>query len=401
MTAVVRATPPILRRGSPEEAGMSGARLDQISDRAREWIGEGVARGMVLLVARRGILVFHESYGQVGPEPDAPRIPLDAIFNLESAGKVITATALLILVEEGRVGLNRPVAGYIPEFAGEGKDRVLVRHLLTHTSGLLQQDVDKYARDHRGKFAVPPAEATFPQILAEFFALRYGCPLGKKPDEEMSYCSFGLDMAGEIIRRVSGEPLERFAHSRIFGPLGMKDTYCCRLDAPQERRVRRPPDPSDIPDPIDEAIETERIVLGSGSAVSTASDLAIFGQMYLNGGTYGPERVLSRASVAALTRNQIPGIGATLYDEVFPEASWGLGWSVHGSKTGFCGGLYSARAYEHWGAGGIYLWVDPDHEIVGVYLSSAPPEPSSVWRFAKYWRSDLFQDMATAAVVER
>ena len=214
------------------------------------------------------------------------------------------------------------------------------------------------------------------------------------------YSPYSFELVGEIVRRVSRTSLDRFDRARIFQPLGMNDTFNCPVDAPPERCVRGAPDPANVPDEMDIARETERVVYGSGGELTTAADLAIFGQMFLNGGAYGAERVLSSASVAAMTRNQIPGIGASFGTEVFPEATWGLGWSVHGSKTGFCGGLYSPEAYEHWGAGGIDFWVDPVYEIVGVYLSSAPyTGVGGLIRF-DHWRQDLFTDAVTAAIVE-
>jgi CubicO group peptidase (beta-lactamase class C family) len=399
MKAVVGAPARTLRRGTPEEAGMSAPRIQHVVELGEQWVREGVATSMVLLVARRGLIVLHEAYGRLTPDADSPPTPLDALFPLASVGKVFTATALMILVEEGRVGLNRPVSGYLPEFQGEGKDRVLVRHLLTHTSGIRDEEVEKYAQENKGKIALPPAEETLHPLENEYLALRYGCPLWKPPGEELSYSPYGFELIGEIVRRVSRTSLDRFDRARIFQPLGMNDTFNCPVDAPPERRVRRAPDPGAAPDPMEEAREKERLVYGSGGELTTARDMAIFGQMFLNGGTYGTERVLSPPSVAAMTRNQIPGVGAKFLDLVFPEASWGLGWSVHGSKTGMCGGLYSPEAFEHWGAGGVYCWIDPVYELIGVYFSSDPvyDHPEII---AIPWRNDLFMDAVTASIIE-
>jgi serine-type D-Ala-D-Ala carboxypeptidase len=394
-------TPPAttLRPGRPEEVGMSTPRLRHVAELGQEWVREGIASSLVLLVARRGRVVLHEAYGHLTPDENSPPTPLDALYPLASVGKVFTATALMVLVEEGRVGLNRPVSTYLPEFQGEGKDRVLVRHLLTHTSGIKDEEVEKYAKEQKGKIPLPPADETIHPLLQEFFALRFGCPLWKPPGEEMSYSPYGFELVGEIVRRVSRAALDRFARARVFQPLGMNDTFSCPVDAPSERRIQRAPDPTYVIDALDEAHEKERLAWGSGGELSTAKDLAIFGQMFLNGGAYGTERVLSPASVKAMTSNQIPGIGARFRDLKFPEASWGLGWSVHGSKTGMCGGLYSPQAFEHWGAGGLYFWVDPVYELVGVYLSTDPVYLHPEVRAAP-WRNDLFTDGTTAAILE-
>jgi CubicO group peptidase (beta-lactamase class C family) len=242
-------------------------------------------------------------------------------------------------------------------------------------------------------------------MMHEYYSLRYGAPLWKPPGTEMSYADFNFDLTGEIVRRVSGTSLDRFAESRIFRPLGMDDTSYCRVDVPAKRIVRRPPDevdPSVPPDPLFKAIaaarERERIYAGSWGILTNALDIAKFGQMFLNGGAYGSARILSPVTVTEMTRNQIPGVGATFFKEVFPEASWGYGWSIHGPKTGGCGGLYSPMSFEHWGAGGTYFWVDPEFEIVGVYFS-AIKILLKVSETEKHLRNDAFQDAVTASVV--
>lgn len=121
--------------------------------------------------------------------------------------------------------------------------------------------------------------------------------------------------------------------------------------------------------------------------------------MFLNGGAYGSAQVLSPVTVAEMTRNQIPGVGSTFLEQVFPEAYWGLGWSIHGPKTGDCGGLYSPLSFEHWGAGGTYFWVDPEFEIVGVYLSAIKGLIKTS-ETVKHLRNDAFQDAVTASVVD-
>jgi CubicO group peptidase (beta-lactamase class C family) len=125
-----------LRDGTPAEAGLSARRLDRVRDLAARWVKDGIHPAIVALVARHGVIALHEAYGKLGPEPDAPALPRDALWPLASLVKPITATALMMLVEDGRVGLTRPVSEYLPEFAGAEKDTVYVHHLLTHTSGI-------------------------------------------------------------------------------------------------------------------------------------------------------------------------------------------------------------------------------------------------------------------------
>ncbi len=125
-----------LRVGRPEEVGMSPERVARVKALAAQWVSQGVTPSLAVLVARRGVIVLHEAFGKLTPAPDAPPLQLDTIFPMASVTKPVTATCAMILVEDGRLGLNRPVVEYIPEFVGEGKTAVMVRQLLTHSSGL-------------------------------------------------------------------------------------------------------------------------------------------------------------------------------------------------------------------------------------------------------------------------
>jgi CubicO group peptidase (beta-lactamase class C family) len=211
----------------------------------------------------------------------------------------------------------------------------------------------------------------------------------------MVYSSYGYNLLGEIIGRLSGKPLAEFAAERIFAPLGMRDTSYALPDARRHRLVGRPPDASTLRLVTPERLETP---WPSSGLFSTAQDMAAFGQMFLDGGGRGDARVLGPAAVAAMTRNQIPGVSLTLGPEVFPEASWGLGWQVQGNRRAIRGGsLSSPAAFGHNGAGGIYVWVDPTYELVGVYLSVVSHGHPGL--FAD-WCADLFVDAVTAAVTD-
>src|SRR5262249_34224874 len=144
------------------------------------------------------------------------------IFPLWSISKVITATAVMVLVEDGLLGLNRPVAEYIPEFVGEGKSTVTPWHLLTHTSGLSEAAVNAYASPElfaQGYSLAAYISTHTPEYLRE----RYAAPLSTAPGKEMSYCDLNFILLGEIVQRVSGQSLTTFARERIFEPLGMRD----------------------------------------------------------------------------------------------------------------------------------------------------------------------------------
>ena len=130
-----------LRPGEPEEVGMSARRVRHVGQLAAGWVAQGITSALVILVARRGVVVLHEAFGRLTPDDNAPPVKRDTIYPLSSLTKPITATAAMLLVEDGLLGLQRPVSEYLPEFSGEGKQAVRVHHLLTHTSGLRDEDV--------------------------------------------------------------------------------------------------------------------------------------------------------------------------------------------------------------------------------------------------------------------
>ena len=396
-----------LRTGTPGEAGMSPQRVRHVVDLARGWVEEGITPALVVLVARRGVIVLHEAFGRLGPEPDAPPLPRDAIFPLCSLSKPITATAAMILVEEGLLGLNRPVQWYLPEFVGEGKEQVCVHHLLTHTSGLKEEDWFAHVESDRATVGIPPPAPTTHPFVHEWLFPAYDMPLWKAPGTEMSYCDLNYELLGEIVQRVSGQSLADFTRERIFQPLGMADTSWGVPEALKLRLVRRAADEVDAD--LMAQFRLGEVPWACGGACSTALDVAVFGQMFLNRGAYGEARVLSPATVAAMTRNQIPGISGRMDEEFFPEASWGLGWSIHGSNKTlrYAEPLQSPQSFCHGGGGGVMLWVDPVYELVMAYFSvlsrgglpAGVSVPEDLVRGLGQ-RSDLFVNAATAAVVE-
>jgi CubicO group peptidase (beta-lactamase class C family) len=255
-------------------------------------------------------------------------------------------------------------------------------------------------RKSRNSSIPPPAENQHPAISERLY-LGYDASLSQPPGSARSYCDYNYKLLGDVVRRVSARSLADFASPRIFQPLGMADTHFvvpealpCRI---AHRRAATEADPTAYAGHY-ETREFEETPWAGGGAFSTAMDMAVFGQMFLQRGTAGGVRVLGPATVAAMTSNQIPGVGMQFDDEYFAEASWGLGWSIHGSRQPRRGGsLYSPQAFEHNGLGGTYLWVDPTHELVGVYfsllLTGAPGLNSP-------WRADLFSNVVTAAILD-
>ncbi|HWT73842.1 MAG TPA: serine hydrolase domain-containing protein [Mobilitalea sp.] len=379
----------VLREGKPQEVGMSANKVKYVDEMASSWIKEEKLPALVTLVARKGVIVLNNAYGKAAYGADAAPLERDMLFPLASISKAITATAAMILVEEGKLGLHRPVSYYIPEFRGDGKDSVAVHHLLTHTSGIRGKELYEHIDSKRGKVDIPAPEPTQDLYNYEELYLSYDAPLWKQPGTEMSYSSYGYMLLGEIIRRISKKSFASFVQEKIFDPLGMKDTFFVVPESVYKRVVRRNPDgpdqwagtPEHLADPNP-----------AGGAYSTAMDMAIFAQMFLNKGTYGDKRILSRATVETMTKNQIPGISASWGNMFFPEGSWGYGWSIQGNKRDEYGSLCSGNTFSHGGAGGTFLWVDPDRELVGVFFS--------VYSHWDDCGTDLFSNMVMSAIEE-
>jgi CubicO group peptidase (beta-lactamase class C family) len=391
-----------LRCGVPAEAGMSPERVARLPGLCAGWVEQGLTPALQVAVARRGVVVLHEAWGRLGPEPDAPPLGVDSIFPIASLTKPITATAVMCLVEDGALGLNRPVQEYVPEFAGEGKEAVMVHHLLTHTSGLRTVDLEAHALAKITAGIIRPPEPLSYLKPDEWLSFRcfdaiHDAPLWKPPGAEMSYCNYGYDVLAEIVTRVTGQPAACLVQERILDPLEMASTsYAGLPPARLDRLVRRS---SDAPFAVLNRPDlTAALALGGASVYSTALDLTVFAQMFLNGGAHGGARVLSRASVAEMTRNQIPGVNAQWLTESFPEASWGYGWGIQGDKKPLReGSLLSAAAFSHSGAGMMFLWADPVYELACVYLSVAP-----LWiPFQRHDACpDLLVNVAVASIID-
>lgn len=209
-----------LRQGNLGEVGVSSQRVKCFVSQVKSWVEQDIKPAIVVLAARRGVIFIYEAFGCLGPEPDSSALQKDTIFPLASLTKPIIATIAMILVEEGHLGLNRPVSFYIPEFTGEGKDMVIVHHLLTHTSGLRDEDV--FTKDDI-TIQSSSVNTTEHPYINDLLHLGYNSPLHNIPGGEMSYCNYGYVLLGEIMQRVSGKPLSVFAKEKLFGPLGMKD----------------------------------------------------------------------------------------------------------------------------------------------------------------------------------
>jgi CubicO group peptidase (beta-lactamase class C family) len=399
-----------LRHGTPEEAGMRAERIARARNLCARWVGERHTPTLGVCVARRGVIVLHEAFGVLGPGPDSPPLARDALFPVGSVTKPITATLVMQAVEDGLLGLNRPAKDYLPELSGDGVDEILVHHLLTHTSGYMWHQ-DPPMTEHAmkkvaaGWKALPCPEGQHP-LVHEALELFWDAPRVARAGEVMIYANHNYELLGEILRRLTGRSLEPLARERVFDPLGMRDSSYVVPEGASHRVVQRAPGLpfADPESPFFEGFGSRQMqgtpYAGAGLH-TTPVDMTIFAQAILNGGAYGSARILSDASVTAMTRDQVPGVRARFFERLMTHASWGYGWQVESPTKWpyFAGSLQPLGTVTHPGAGGATVWIDRANEIVGAYfeVTTRVTEPNN----DHLWNFDLFQNVITAAVEDR
>jgi CubicO group peptidase (beta-lactamase class C family) len=394
----------VLREGTPAEAGLLPERLDCIRERAASWVEEGLTPSLILLVARRGVIALQEAYGRLTPESDADSLRVDSVFAMSSISKPVTAAAVMQLVEDGSVSLNRPVMEYIPELSGAGTEDILVHHLLTHTSGFNELDVTEFEGERlKTRLNLPPRQETEHSTVRLVLNARYPVDVSQRPGSMMMYCNYNFDLVAEIVRRVSGLAFEDFVREHVFEPLEMTDSSFRLEERFRDRIVKRGPDLQLARNSFIN-LDDERyldIPWGCGGLKSTARDLAAFAQMLLNGGSYGDARLLSEASVREMTRNQLRGIGGEgPFGIPMDEASYGFGLHVQSNDHWpyLSASLSPLGCFGHGGAGGARLQIDPVNEIIAIYLGIVTRTDERLG--IQITECDKFQNMVFASVAD-
>jgi CubicO group peptidase (beta-lactamase class C family) len=231
--------------GTPEDSGVDPNRLAAMQKLAPTWCDGKQMRSGVLLFARRGRVVFHEAFGPLSPHPDSKPLQRDSIFSIASISKPITATIAMMLVEDGMLGLNRPIKEYLPEICGPGTENIEVQHLLTHTSGyegeaatnIMARAMVLYRESHQSEKA---NLSDGPHQFVQAYLAKYcNLPSSSPPGSKMEYSDHNYAFLAEIIRRVSSKPLDQISRERLFDPLEMSDTTGVRDDAKKDRQVQR------------------------------------------------------------------------------------------------------------------------------------------------------------------
>ena len=321
-----------LPTAKPEAVGLSSERLERITKAVQKSIDDKRIAGTVTLVMRHGQVAYFKAQGMQDREAGKPMRP-DSIFRICSMSKAITSTAVMILYEEGYFLLEDPVSKYLPEFKNPkvlvkpangaapytipAANEITIRDLLRHTSGLTygwNADLGQMYKDANVASGLLPYDGTIGDSVERLAKL----PLLFNPGEKWEY-SLSVDVLGRLVEVVSGKPFDEFLRTRIFEPLGMKDTYFFIPDNKLERLATAYTYYADkglqrFPDtPITEGtfaysadypLKPPRKLFSGGAGLnSTASDYARFCQMMLNGGRFGNTRILSRKSVELMTHD--------------------------------------------------------------------------------------------------
>jgi CubicO group peptidase (beta-lactamase class C family) len=351
---------------------MSASRLESIDRVVQRGIKAGGYPGAAVVVGRKGAAVWQRGFGNLSWSPVSGSVDPDrTIYDVASLSKVIgTTTAVMVLYDEKKIDLDAPVFRYLPAFSGGMKDEVTVRELLTHRSGLpAGRDLWRKARS--------PQEAR--DMVLE-------TPLEYRPNSAYIYSDLGADVLGMIVEEVSGQRLDQFLSERVFGPLGMHDTFYRPADSLRYRIA-----PTEVTPPRgyplrgevhDENAYALGGIAGHAGLFSTAADLSVFAQMMLNHGSYDGVQIISDSTVSLFTRRT--------------TGHRALGWDTADGDYG-SGKYLTERAYGHTGFTGTSIWIDPDREMFVVLLTNRV-HAAKAQRPAKII-ADIRSDLSDAAVL--
>ncbi len=330
---------------STSTAGFDRERLARLDAVIQESIAARETPGVVLIVGRGDSIAWRKAYGNRALSPRTEAMTLNTIFDVASLTKVVATTpAVMQLVEEGRIRLTDTVATYIPEFGRYGKNRITVRDLMTHMSGL-RPDLDLGDPWTGYETAIKLATEEIPQA---------------PPGRRFIYSDINYFLLGEIVARVAKMPLDAYAKEHIFTPLGMNDT----MFAPPSSLASRiaPTQPANLRGVVhDPTARRMSGVAGHAGLFSTASDLALFCRMLLHGGALGRARILSPLTVGRMTSPATPEAEGNVR---------GLGWDLDSSFSANRGEMLPLGSFGHTGFTGPSIWIDPATRVFVVFMSN-------------------------------
>ncbi len=374
----------------PEQLGMSSQRLAVLSETFQDYSDKGLLPGSMVLVARKGEIVYSKAFGYRDMESKDP-LKENSIFRIASQTKAIVSVGIMMLQEEGKLLISDPIGKFIPEFLKttvavpneegsyeivDAKRLITIRDLLTHTAGIgygngVAKDLWKEAEIQGWYFA--HREEPILETVKKMASL----PFDAQPGEKFVY-GYNTDILGALIEVVSGVPLDQFLQEKILDPLGMEDTH---FYLPKEKAdrlavvysttdegLKRTPDVSAM---VGQGayVEGPRTSFSGGAGyLSTAQDYAKFLQMMLNGGKLNGVRIISPKTVELMTVSHLKEMPGNWRQ----GSGFGLGFSVV-EDLGARGVLGSKGEYGWGGAYHSSYWVDPQEELVVVYFTQVIP----------------------------
>ncbi len=393
-----------------DQAGMSPKKLERIREVLKEEVDKGNLPGTVVMVARKGKIVYADAFGMQDADAKKP-MSVDSVFRIYSMTKPLVSVAAMMLVEDGKMQLTDPVSKFLPSFKGQQvsvaradgqfarityvtvpADReATVQDLLRHTAGLAYGEITqnapvKAAYTQAGLYKPGLRDYDARDLTPAEFSERLGkAPLAHHPGTTWEY-SLASDTLGRVVEAASGKRLGEFLDERLFKPLKMNDTS---FVLPQDKagRLAQPfavDKPSGQKITVIDVMQTPGNDSGGAGAVSTAADYMRFAQMMLNGGQLDGVRVLSRATVALMTSDHLgtrisaPTTPGELLLGV-PGYTFGLGFAVRQGPG--VAGVHGSQGEFMWaGYAGTYFWVDPKEEIAAVFMSQAPSPIRAYYR---------------------
>jgi uncharacterized protein YbbC (DUF1343 family)/CubicO group peptidase (beta-lactamase class C family) len=358
LSATPQAQAPRVPAQQSDATGLDAARLALIEPLVAEAIRRHELPGAVVLAGRGRQILYRRAFGNRAVVPAVEPMTVDTIFDLASLTKVVaTTTAVMLLVEDGRLRLSDRVSDYVPGFERYGKAGITIRHLLTHTSGL-RPDLDLEESFDGAAEAIRRAVEEVPVV---------------PPSERVIYSDINFFLLGHIVERTTHETLEAFLRSRVFGPLGMRDTGFLPPASVRSRIA-----PTESCEPLAWPCETPAATLlrgvvhdptarrmggyaGHAGLFGTADDLAIFARMLLGGGKWNGRRILAPLTVAKMTRRATS-------ETVGPAR--GLGWDIDSPMSSNRGELFPIGSFGHTGFTGTSMWIDPVTGTFVIFLSN-------------------------------
>ena len=395
-----------LRRAQPEEVGMSSDRLARLGEVVGADVEAGRIPGAVILVMRHGKIAYLEALGLENPRNGAA-MRKDSIFRIYLMTKPVVSAAVMMLWEEGRFDIDDPIAKYLPDLKDlkvavvhkgtDGKSNVelepakrqpTIQQLLTHTGGL-SHDILPKSPDYPVRQMYRDADIGNPdETLAELVAKIGRLPLASEPGTVWEY-SRSFDVLAGLVEVVSKIPIDRFLETRIFAPLGMKDTGFW-VSGQKVDRLAEPfandPEPGS-PVPLIEVTKPPKLLSGNGGLVSTAEDYTRFTQMLVNHGSFNGVSILGPETVKYMTSDQIGPVRGPLYG---PGYGFGLGFAVRLSvgQAPFPG---SEGDYGWGGAAGTDFWIDPKEDLTAVFMAQRFGE--ALFHYRRLIRTLVYQSI--------